>query len=245
MAERTNCEMWKMEAKSEDTINLMIYDRVEGDNYDWWSGEKIKSETSARHFKEELDKYPNAEKINIFINSVGGSVLEGSAIYNLLKRHSAKKTVYIDGFACSIASVIAMAGDKIIMPKTAVMMIHNPWTYAVGNAEELRKEADDLEKIGESMRQAYLMKAGDKLDEEKLIEMLNAETYLTAEECIKYGLADAHEEEKPEEPEEPKEKAEARAKVEKARAEQAQAAIAQEMTRRREMAQAVVEKYIK
>lgn len=235
-------EMWKLEAKDSDTLELSIYSTVEGDGYDLWTGKTIESETSAKHFKAELDKHPNAKEIRVYINSLGGSVVEGLAICNQLKRHSAHKTVVIDGFACSIASVIAMAGDTVIMPRSAMMMIHNPWTIALGNAEELRKTADDLDKLAEGVRQAYLEKAGDKLDESKLIEMLNAETYLTAEECIAFGLADAYEEEKPEEPE-PEEKAEARAKVEQARQGAARLAGKNELTARREKAVAVIEKY--
>jgi ATP-dependent protease ClpP protease subunit len=116
--------------------------------------------------------------------------MEGIAIYNQLKRHAAKKIVYIDGFACSIASVIAMAGDTVIMPKNTIMMIHNAWTIAMGNSSELRKAADDLEVINQASKQAYLEKAGGKLTEEKLTELLDAETYLTAEQCIELGLAD-------------------------------------------------------
>lgn len=229
-----------MEAKDSDTLELSIYSSVEGDSRDLWTGKTIESETSAKHFKAELDKHPDVKEIRVYINSLGGSVVEGLAICNQLRRHPAHKTVVIDGFACSIASVIAMAGDTVIMPKSAMMMIHNPWTIALGNAEELRKTADDLDKLGEGVRQAYLEKAGDKLDESKLIEMLNAETYLTAEECIAFGLADAYEEEKPEEPEE---KAEARAKVEQARQEAARLAEEKELTARREKAVAVIEKY--
>ena len=229
-----------MEAKDSDTLELSIYSSVEGDSHDLWTGRTIESETSAKHFKAELDKHPDVKEIRVYINSLGGSVVEGLAICNQLRRHPAHKTVVIDGFACSIASVIAMAGDTVIMPKSAMMMIHNPWTIALGNAEELRKTADDLDKLGEGVRQAYLEKAGDKLDESKLIEMLNAETYLTAEECIAFGLADAYEEEKPEDPEE---KAEARAKVEQARQEAARLAEEKELTARREKAVAVIEKY--
>ena len=231
-----------MEAKDSDTLELSIYSSVEGDSYDPWTGRKTESETSAKHFKAELDRHPDVKEIRVYINSLGGSVVEGLAICNQLRRHPAHKTVVIDGFACSIASVIAMAGDTVIMPRSAMMMIHNPWTIALGNAEELRKSADDLDKLGEGVRQAYLEKAGDKLDESKLIEMLNAETYLTAEECIAFGLADAYEEEKPEEPE-PEEKAEARAKVEQARQEAARLAEEKELTARREKAVAVIEKY--
>lgn len=186
-------KMWdiKMSADTADTLDMYIYGHVESDYYDWW-GDKHESETSAEHFRSELSKYPNAKNINIYINSLGGSVLEGTAIYNQLKRHPAHKTVYVDGFACSIASVIAMAGDKVVMPKNTMMMIHNPWTICMGNAEELRKQADDLDTIAEASRQAYLCKSNGKLDEDKLIEMLNAETYLTAEKCIEYGLADEY-----------------------------------------------------
>lgn len=173
-----------------DTLELYIYSNVEGDSYDWWRDEEIKSETSARHFREQLGAHPDAKEIAVYINSLGGSVMEGVAIYNQLKRHPAHKTVYVDGFACSIASVIAMAGDTVIMPRNTVMMIHNAWTYAIGNAEELRKAADDLEVLNTAARQAYLLKAGDKLTEEHLTELLDAETYLTAAQCIELGLAD-------------------------------------------------------
>ena len=116
--------------------------------------------------------------------------MEGTAIYSQLRRHKAKKIVHIDGFACSIASLIAMAGDEIIIAPNALMMIHNAWTYAVGNSRELRKAADDLDKINAAQRSAYLLKSGDKLSEDKLIELMDAESWLNAEDCIKYGLAD-------------------------------------------------------
>jgi ATP-dependent Clp protease protease subunit len=182
----------RQEVRTNDTLDIYLYDNVEGDSYNWWTGEKTESETSANYFKNLLEEHKNVKNINIFINSLGGSVYEGIAIYTNLKRHSAYKTVYIDGFACSIASVIAMAGDKIIMPKNTLMMVHNVWTYAAGNAEELRKVADDLEKMNTLAVESYLDKAGDKLTEEKVRELMNAETYLTAAECVEYGLADEH-----------------------------------------------------
>jgi ATP-dependent protease ClpP protease subunit len=184
----------KQQASEPETLDLYIYSAVQGDGYDWWTGEKIESETSAEYFRQELDKHKNAKQINVYINSLGGSVMEGVGIYNQLRRHPATVTAYIDGFACSIASVIAMAADKIIMPRNAVMMIHNAWTITMGNSKELRKAADDLDVLNEASRQAYLVKAGEKLTEEKLIEMLEAETYLTAEQCIEYGLADEYSE---------------------------------------------------
>lgn len=184
-------KMWDIkELGEENALELYIYDDVEGDSYDWWSGEVIESETSANHFRNELAKYPDVSEIKVYLNSYGGSVFEGTAIYNQLKRHKAKKTVYVDGFACSIASVIAMAGDEVIMPANSLMMIHNPWMYVAGNADDLRKAADDLEVIAKASRQAYLSKAGDKLSEAELAQMMEAETWLSAEDCIRLGLAD-------------------------------------------------------
>lgn len=181
--------IWELKQSASGVLNLYIYGDVEGDGYNWW-GDVIESETSANHFRQELEKYPNVSEIHIFINSYGGSVFEGTAIYNQLKRHNAKKVVHIDGFACSIASVIAMAGDEIIMPGNALMMIHNMWMGVYGNAAELRKAANDLDTINAAGRKAYLAKAGDKLPEDTLVEMMDAETWLTAEQCISYGLAD-------------------------------------------------------
>lgn len=188
-------QMWEIRQATETTLSLYIYGDVTAGGYDWRKDEITESETSASHFREELGKYPNAAQINLYINSYGGSVFEGTAIYNQLKRHPAHKTVYVDGFACSVASVIAMAGDEIIMPKNTMMMIHNAWMGAVGSAAELRKAADDLDAINNAGKQAYLQKAGGKLGETALSAMMDAETWLTAEECIRYGLADRFAEE--------------------------------------------------
>lgn len=181
--------MWKVKQQTEAALDLYIYGDVEGDGYDFWSGQKLKSETSANYFREVLKT--DVPQINIYINSFGGSVFEGTAIYNQLKRHPAHKTVYVDGFACSIASVIAMAGDEVIMPKNTLMMIHNAWTVSMGNAAELRKAADDLDVINSAGRNAYLEKAGDRMTEEELVAMMDAETWLNAEDCLRLGLADS------------------------------------------------------
>lgn len=185
--------MWELkQAATRGTLELYIYGDVEGDGRNWWTDEVIRSETSANTFREELAAHPDVSQINIYINSYGGSVFEGTAIYNQLKRHPARKTVYVDGFACSIASVIAMAGDEVVMPRNALMMVHNMWMGVCGNAAELRKAADDLDKINEAGRAAYLQKAGDKLTAEAIAQLEDDETWLTAEECIRYGLADRY-----------------------------------------------------
>ena len=189
----------RQEAGRPGVLQLYIYGYVEGDGYDFWTGERIDSETSANHFREELAKYPDAREIEIYINSMGGNVVEGTAIYNQLKRHSAKKTVYVDGFAASIASVIAMAGDEVIMPANTLMMVHNMTWGVYGNPAQLRKSADDLDVINGTGREAYLLKAGDKLTRERLTEMMDAETWLPARECVELGLADRLAEETPKE----------------------------------------------
>lgn len=185
--------LWEIKQQTVPGIlDLYIYGDVEGDRYDFWTDEVMESETSATHFREELESHPDVNQINIYINSYGGSVFEGTAIYNQLKRHPAHKTVYVDGIAASIASVIAMAGNEIVMPKNALMMVHNMWMFVQGNADELRKAADDLEKINEAGREAYLQKAGDKLTPDLIAKLEDDETWLTAEECIRYGLADRY-----------------------------------------------------
>ena len=188
---KCNKKFWQL-APDEETgaANLYIYSEVESDGVNYFTGEEIKSETSAKHFKEELDKLGNVSQINVYINSKGGDVGEGIGIYSQLKRHKAHKTAYIDGYACSVASVIPMACDEVVISPPATMMIHPAWSIAMGNAAELRKCADDLDKITESTKQAYLLKSGGKISAAKLTELMNAETWLTAQECIKYGFAD-------------------------------------------------------
>lgn len=178
------------QAVEPNSMDLYIYDDVESDSVDFWTGEVKESETSANYIKSQLDAAGDIKNINIYINSYGGEVKEGLAIYNQLNRHPAQKTVYIDGFACSIASVIAMAGDKVIMGSNTLMMIHHASMGAWGNAEELRKAANDVEVIDQASCSSYLSKAGDKLSSEKLTELLDNQTWLNAEQCLQYGLAD-------------------------------------------------------
>ncbi len=148
------------------------------------------SDTSAAGFRDALKSLGDVKEINLHINSPGGSVFEGIAIYNMLKQNKAKVNIYIDALAASIASVIAMSGDAIFMPSNSMMMIHNPYTIAVGNANELRKAADDLDQITKASIASYLAKAGDKLDKDTLKELMDNETWLTADEAVSYGLAD-------------------------------------------------------
>ncbi|MBM6812238.1 head maturation protease, ClpP-related [Limosilactobacillus reuteri] len=171
----------KQESKP-NTASMYIDGEIVTDEY-------YDTDTSAAGFRDALKDLGDIKTINLHINSPGGSVFEGIAIYNMLKQNKAHVNVYVDGLAASIASVIAMSGDAIFMPSNSMLMIHNPWTMAVGNASELRKQADDLDKITESSIQTYLNQAGDKLDEETLRQLMDDETWLTAKEAVDYGLA--------------------------------------------------------
>jgi ATP-dependent Clp protease protease subunit len=133
-------------------------------------------------------------RLKISINSGGGDVFAGQAIHSILRRHKAHKTVYIDGLAASIASVVAMAGDRVVMPKNAMMMIHNPWTVAMGDARDFRKLADTLDQLREGLIAAYQHKA--PMDRSEMIRLLNAETWMTAEEAVQMGFADEIEQSK-------------------------------------------------
>lgn len=148
------------------------------------------TDTSASQFRDLLKQVGDVKTINLHINSPGGDVFEGVAIYNMLKQNKADIHVYIDGLAASIASVIAMAGDTITMPENSMLMIHNPWTIAQGNSKELRKVADDMDKMGESIKTSYLSKSNSKLDVDTLTKLMDDETWLTAKESVEYGLAD-------------------------------------------------------
>ena len=153
------------------------------------SEEWFANEVTAPGFKQQLDELGNVSEIDVHINSSGGNVFEGHAIYNMLKMHKAKINIYIDALAASIASVIAMSGDTIFMHKNSFLMIHNSWIMTVGNAKELRDTADLLDKTDEASNQAYLDRALN-ISEEELKELLDAETWLTASEALEKGFID-------------------------------------------------------
>lgn len=192
---KTYQPMWRIKQQADPRVlELYVYGVVERETYvdddSWWGGHWEEAETSANHFRDVLEAHPDVTQINVYIDSPGGYVNEGVTIYNQLRRHPAHKTVYVDGFACSIASVIAMAGDEVIMGPNTMMMIHNVATETYGNADQLRKTADTLDVMNDASRQAYLDKAGDKLPEDELEQMMNEETWLTAAQCVDLGLAD-------------------------------------------------------
>ena len=180
---------FRQEAGS-DVHKLYIYDDVsEYGTFDWWTWEYTESETSAEFFRKALAEIPDSATVELHINSYGGSVKEGIAIYNQLKQKKCKEIVaYVDGFAYSVASVIMQAADRRIMGLGTSLLIHNMWLSVAGNAAELRKAADDLDVLMESNRQIYMERVN--ITEDELIEMLNNETYLTPEHAVEMGFAD-------------------------------------------------------
>ena len=183
--------MWELkQAAQSDALEMYIYGDVQTDYIDWWNWELVESETSADFFRQELAKYPDVKQINLYVNSFGGSVSEAMSIRNQLKRHPANVTGYVDGFACSAGSFILTGCNEVFMYSNTMQMIHDMRLYVFGNSRELRKAADDNDIRMAGNRQAYLEKADGKITEEKLKELMEDETWLTAKQCLEYGLCD-------------------------------------------------------
>ncbi len=161
------------------TAELYIY----GDITSWpWQESDVSSYTLSRALQSV-----DADQIKVYINSYGGEVAEATAIYNQLKNHRARIVTVCDGFACSAASVIFMAGDERRMNKASRLMIHNAMLTANGNAQELRKAADDLENINELSITAYLECVN--ISREELQTLMDSETWIAPEDAVRMGFA--------------------------------------------------------
>lgn len=161
-------------------LKLFIYGEIDNTEKKGYTGEM--------DVKNVLDNLQPLEPLDVHINSVGGAVSVGIGIYNMLKAWKGKKTVFIDGWACSIASVIAMSGDEIVIADNGLMMIHKPLMALQGNASEMRKTAQTLDTVEATLLNAYNQRTKQPL--EKISAWLETETWFTAEDCIKYGFAD-------------------------------------------------------
>lgn len=170
---------------NEDSAELYIYGDIT--SYKWYE-----EDVCSYDLAKELTAL-EGKNLTVRINSNGGAVAQGLAIYNLLKSYSGEVTTLCDGFACSAASVVFMAGTKRIMPRSSLLMIHNAWTWASGDADDLRKAAEDLEKITQPSIEIY--KSVSSLDEEEIKKMMDEETWITADEALSYGFATAISEE--------------------------------------------------
>jgi len=175
------CGSMTIKNQTDSSADLFFYGDIVSET---WQSEWYEDDMAPGDVKEFLDQLDGTENINIHINSGGGSVFGGIAIYNMLRRNNAHKTVYVDGLAASIASVIMMAGDEIVMPKNATVMIHKPsasYFFTTKNADDLRKDAESLDTCQEAIMQTYMTKA--KVDKEKIEQKVNDETWLTGEEA--------------------------------------------------------------
>jgi ATP-dependent Clp protease, protease subunit len=176
---------WNLKKTSNNAGELSLYGTVS--EWSWWD-----DEITPRKFRDDINNLGEVEEIVVKLNSQGGDVFAGLHIYQVLKEHKAHITVRVEGLAASIASTIAMAGDKVIMPKGSMMMMHNPWTYTAGEANELRQTADVLDSIRDALVEVYVAKTG--LDEEEIKSLLDSETWMTSSQAVERGFADELEE---------------------------------------------------
>lgn len=167
---------FRMQASNNSEADIFIYDEI-----GYWG-------VTAKQFVNDLRALGDVTHINLHINSPGGDVFDGIAIFNALKHHGAAITVHIDGLAASMASVIAMVGNPVIMPENTMMMIHKPWGFAGGDANDMRDYADLLDKVESVLIPAYAQKTGKTTDE--IAAMLEDETWMDGTECVALGFAD-------------------------------------------------------
>lgn len=166
---------YKIENKTAAEATVYLYDEIS------WFG------ISAEQFIKDLNAI-TAKTINIRINSPGGSVFDGTAVFNAIKQHKSKTVTHIDGLAASISSVIALASDEVRMAENAFLMIHDPWSIVIGNADTMREEADLLDKVGGTIAKTYMDKTGK--DKAEIKDLMAAETWMTAEEALEMGFID-------------------------------------------------------
>ena len=178
-------EMWDGAIKASDTDEddnvINILDAI---GYDWWTD----SGTTAKRINAALKSIGRSRDVIVNINSPGGDVFEGLAIYNLLREHKGKVTVRVLGVAASAASFIAMAADELQIARAGFFMIHNSWTIAAGNRNDLRDVADFLEQIDTMIADVYHIRSG--LDADDLSSQMDDETWISGKEAVEIGLAD-------------------------------------------------------
>lgn len=171
---------WYSIINKSDKAEIWIYEEI-GENF--WTDDGI----SAKNFQKELSDI-KASQIDLHINSPGGLVFDGIAIYNLLKQHPANITTYIDGLAASIASVVALAGNKVIMAENGLFMIHKAIGGVFGNSDDMRDYADKLDKVNGSISTTYISKT--KKEESEINDLMAAETWMSAKEALEAGFID-------------------------------------------------------
>lgn len=174
-------EQWSPRAAEADGDTISIYDVI---GEDWWTGEGVTAKRVAGALRSI-----GAKPVTVNINSPGGDMFEGLAIYNLLVEHPAKVTVRVMGLAASAASIIAMAGDEIEMGMGSMLMIHNSWGMVVGNQDDMRAAAETFAEFDAAMADIYAARSGKPVTE--VAAMMSAETFMRAEKAIEMGFADS------------------------------------------------------
>ncbi len=167
--------------ETETAADLCFFGDINSESLGEWQ-KYFPDDKAPEDVQDFLNQLDGVTKINVHINSGGGSVFGGIAIYNILKRYNAEITVYVEGLAASIASVIAMAGDRIIIPKNAQMMIHKPSSIAWGNADDMRKEADILDGCQKVILNTYMQHTKEGVTPEQINALIDAETWKNGEE---------------------------------------------------------------
>lgn len=168
--------------RADGVLEMLVYEDI---GMDWWDGGGV----TAKTVKQQIDNAGIYSSILIRINSPGGDAFEGVAIHNLLKSTGKPLNVVVDGIAASAASIIAMCGTTIEMGHSAMMMIHNAWTFCMGNAADMTKMAETLGKIDGAIAQTYVDRTGKSMDDVRAL--MDAETWMSADECVEGGFATA------------------------------------------------------
>lgn len=171
--------------QTETAAELCFYGDINSESLGEWQ-KYYPDDKAPKDVQDFLAQLDGVEEINVHINSGGGSVFGGIAIYNILKSHKAKINVYVDGIAASIASVIMCAGDTIYIPKNAMVMIHKPLSWCGGNADDMRKEADVLDQCQKVILNTYMQKVKEGVTEGTMNELINTETWKNGEEWAEY-----------------------------------------------------------
>ena len=179
--------------------DLFIYGEiVQEKSVDWWTGEESKTDVGLMEFKEELDNIGNVKTLNMYINSPGGDVFTASTMISMLQRvkdRGVEINAYVDGLSASAASFLMMVADNVNLYKNSTVMVHKPMSWAMGNANDMQKTIDALNKIEDSvMMPMYMSKS--KVSEEEIKGLIDAETWLSAKEMEQYFNVNLIDEEK-------------------------------------------------
>lgn len=184
-----NKKFYEFKNITSSEADLFVYGEiVQEKSVDWWTGEESQTDVGLMDFKEQLDSIGNVQKLNLYINSPGGDVFTASTMISMLQRVKDKGTIinaYVDGLSASAASFLMMVADNVNLYKNSTVMVHKPMSFAMGNANDMQKTIDALNKIEESvMMPMYMNKS--KVSEEEIKSLIDAETWLSAKEMDKY-----------------------------------------------------------